>query len=111
MLCKTFFVCARFSIAKPNALGYSWSVNGTLYREAWVELLERMRREYRAYSVNREAQRGYATAALAVVSTLEAHAPESELWSLPGVAESELSKSSRLGDHIAVTRSLLGLIP
>lgn len=49
-------------------------------------------------------------AVLPILAEIEAQTPESELWQR-GLVESELTTDTRVGEHLAVTRKMFGLVP
>jgi|GEM_PF-6576615 len=73
-----------------------------------IEMLVAIRMRWRILKDDHE-KRGFKTACLVVFSAIEANAQRDELWTyLP--TEGELTENSRIGDHLAVTRHLLGFI-
>ena len=71
-----------------------------------IALLAEIRRAWRL-TANETQRHGFKHACMVVFQTIEANAPADELWThLP--AEADLTTNSRIGDHLAVTRQLLG---
>lgn len=76
-----------------------------------VATLTKLRLQWRIMQETKEQthQNGFKFGVLLVLELIEKTAPEDELWShLPD--ESELTNDSRIGDHLAVTRRLLGFV-
>lgn len=76
-------------------------------RTELIRLLAELRVLYRATPP--ELRRGFKRACLPTFRMIEAVSPQDELWtSLP--TEPELNEHSRLGDHLSVTRHLMGFV-
>jgi hypothetical protein len=74
-----------------------------------IAMLAELRRVYRRLN-RRDELRGFKSACLVVFQAIEDNLPDGERW-MSFMDDSELTPDSRTGDHLAVTRKLMGFIP
>jgi hypothetical protein len=78
-------------------------------------VLEMFRRGYRSLpdrgGITAPCHQGFATAANIYMRRLEDRSHPDELWSTPGLNEDKLLPHMRIGEHIAITRRIMGLTP
>jgi hypothetical protein len=83
-----------------------------LEKASAIAMLAEFRRQWRALAeqrANPNVLAGFKCGALIAFQHIERETPEWELWTaLPD--EAELTSQSRLGDHLAVTRRLMGFL-
>ena len=78
-------------------------------------ILEMFRRGYRSLprggGISAQFNEGFAVAVNVYMRQLEDVSHPDELWSIPGLPEDKLLPHMRIGEHIAITRRIMGLLP
>jgi hypothetical protein len=79
-----------------------------MMRERWRAILAEERR--RGTSLDFLKQ-GFLILAVPLISRIEDCSGGEELWQVPGFEEKNLTPQTRIGEHIAITRRVLGMLP
>ena len=78
-------------------------------------VLEMFRRTYKKLPAwvrkDTPSRAGFVYAVSLYLHRLEDCTPEAELWSIPGLPEDKLLPHMRIGEHIAITRRIMGITP
>lgn len=74
-----------------------------------ISTLAKCRKNWRALS-SVEAQKNFRREMFPVLTRIEREAPADELWTRLA-SERELTPQMRIGEHLAVTRILMGVLP
>lgn len=110
-----FFYWVKFQEAKPKipahkaaTLGYeNLSSQTNEQKKAHIRTLAQIRKLYRMLCTQPDRGAGFRAGAILAIQAIEAATHEDELWTyLPD--EKDLTDHDRIGEHIAVTRMLMG---